>query len=36
MGLVPWQETVGLALNLLVWSGIALLALRRFGRKDVA
>ena len=35
-GLVPWQETVGLALNLLVWGGFTLLALRRFGRKDVA
>lgn len=35
-GLVPWQETAGLALNLLVWGGFALLALRRFGRKDVA
>ena len=36
IGLVPWQETVGLALNLLVWGGFTLLALRRFGRKDVA
>ena len=35
-GLVPWQETVGLTLNLLVWGGLTLLALRRFGRKDVA
>ncbi|OUO44518.1 hypothetical protein [Flavonifractor sp. An306] len=35
-GLVPWQETVGLTLNLLVWGGFTLLALRRFGRKDVA
>ena len=35
-GLVPWQETAGLTLNLLVWGGFALLALRRFGRKDVA
>ena len=35
-GLVPWQETVGLALNLLIWAGLVLLALRRFGRKDVA
>lgn len=35
-GLVPWQETVGLALNLLVWGGFTLLALRRFRRKDVA
>lgn len=35
-GLVPWQETVSLTLNLLVWGGLALLALRRFGRKDVA
>lgn len=36
IGLVPWQETVGLALNLLIWGGFTLLALRRFGRKDVA
>ncbi len=36
IGLLPWQETVGLALNLLVWGGFTLLALRRFGRKDVA
>ena len=35
-GLVPWQETAGLTLNLLVWGGFTLLALRRFGRKDVA
>lgn len=35
-GLVPWQETVSLTFNLLVWGGLALLALRRFGRKDVA
>lgn len=35
IGLVPWQETVGLALNLVVWGGLTLLALRRFGRKDV-
>lgn len=35
-GLVPWQETMGLTLNLLVWGGLALLGLRRFGRKDVA
>lgn len=35
-GLIPWQETVGLVLNLLVWGGFTLLALRRFGRKDVA
>jgi len=36
IGLIPWQETVGLVLNLLVWGGLVLLALRRFGRKDVA
>ena len=35
-GLVPWQETVGMVLNLLIWAGLVLLALRRFGRKDVA
>ena len=35
-GLVPWQETVSLTFNLLMWGGLALLALRRFGRKDVA
>ena len=35
-GLVPWQETVSLTFNLLVWGGLALLALRRFARKDVA
>lgn len=35
-GLIPWQETVGLVLNLLVWGGFTLLALRWFGRKDVA
>lgn len=35
-GLVPWQETVSLTFNLLVWGGLALLALRGFGRKDVA
>ena len=35
-GLVPWQETVGMVLNLLIWVGLVLLALRRFGRKDVA
>lgn len=35
-GAVPWQETVGLALNLLAWGGLILLALRRFARKDVA
>nr|WP_317325539.1 hypothetical protein [uncultured Flavonifractor sp.] len=35
-GAVPWQETVGLTLNLLAWGGLTLLALRRFARKDVA
>mgnify|MGYP005769796449 CR=1 FL=1 len=32
----PWQETIAAGLNLLLWGGGALLALRRFDRKDVA
>lgn len=35
-GIVPWQETVVLGFNLLAGGGLTLLALRRFGRKDVA
>ena len=32
----PWQETIAAGLNLLLWGGGALLALRRFDGKDVA
>lgn len=33
---VPWQESWGICLNLVLWAGIFLLAYRRFRRKDVA
>ena len=33
---LPWQETIAAGLNLLLWGGGALLALRRFDRKDVS
>ena len=33
---LPWQETIAAGLNLLLWGGRALLALRRFDRKDVS
>lgn len=33
---LPWQETAAVGLNLLLWGGGAILALRRFERKDVA
>ena len=36
LGTIPWQETAGLGFNLLAGSGLSLLALKHFGRKDVA
>lgn len=33
---LPWQETVGVGVNLLLWGGGTALALHRFERKDVA
>ena len=33
---LPWQETIASGLDLLLWGGGALLALRRFERKDVS
>lgn len=33
---IPWQETVGLSLGLLVYGGLATLALKRFEREDVS
>lgn len=35
-GVIPWQETVGITFNLLLLGGFTALALRQFGRKDVA
>ena len=33
---LPWQETIGVGVNLLLWGGGTALALHRFERKDVA